>query len=117
MLNVVRFHARPGDVTARYWFVREGELGHEVRKKKELDSFCLFNIWETANYFEEYIVANAIPSMLRQNVSSSRIRGLPSVEQHVIRRTYAMAIDHHQSLEASQHSTIPRARRRRRADP
>ncbi|KAM4064494.1 hypothetical protein HRG_005140 [Hirsutella rhossiliensis] len=99
VLNVVRFHARPGDVTARYWYVREGEHGHEVRKKKELDSFCLFNIWDTANYFEKYIISNALPSMARQNMPTSRIRGLPCAQQDVIKRTYAMAMDHYQSLE------------------
>lgn len=99
VLNVVRFHARAGDVMARYWCVREGDDGHEVRKKKELDTFCLVSVWDTAKYFESYIISNALPSMMRQSLSISRIRELPFAEQDVIRRTYAMAIDHYESLE------------------
>ncbi|KND89351.1 hypothetical protein TOPH_05968 [Tolypocladium ophioglossoides CBS 100239] len=52
VIEVVRFNARPGDVTARYWIVREGIHGDEVRKKKELEPYCLANIWNTGNYFE-----------------------------------------------------------------
>lgn len=95
VLNVVRFRARPCDVTARFWYVREGENGDEVRKKKELGSFCLYNIWDTANYFESYIVSNALRAIKRQSTYEPHVSGLAhDSEQDVIQRTYSMAIDH-----------------------
>ncbi|KAJ6441323.1 endo-polygalacturonase PG1 [Purpureocillium lavendulum] len=100
VVQVVRFSARPGDVTARYWIVREGGRGEDVRKKKDLEPYCLANIWDTANYFENYIVENAIPSMLRTNMPSPQLQGIRSLgSQDVIKRTYIAAVEYYASLE------------------
>ncbi|PFH56948.1 hypothetical protein XA68_15738 [Ophiocordyceps unilateralis] len=97
-LQVVSFTSRPGDVTARFWYVREGPMGDEVRRKKEIDPYCLSSIWQTADYFEDYIVANAIPSIMKLNTVSSDERDL-GLSQYIIKRTYAMAIAHYHKLE------------------
>ena len=100
VVQVVRFSARPGDVTARYWIVREGGRGEDIRKKKDLEPYCLANIWDTASYFENYIVENAIPSMLRTNMPSSQMLGMRHLASHdVIKRTYVAAVEYYASLE------------------
>lgn len=98
-VEVVRFNARPGDVTARFWTVREGIRGDEVRKKKELEPYCLTNIWTTGNYFEKYVIDNAIPSIVKQSMPSAKPRGLPLAAPDVIQRTYTMAVEHYLNLE------------------
>ena len=99
VVEVVRFDARPGDVTARYWIVREGIHGDEVRKKKELEPYCLANIWTTGTYFEKYVIDNAIPSIMKQNMPSAKLGGVPLAAPDVIQRTYTMAVEHYLSLE------------------
>ncbi|UNI17769.1 hypothetical protein JDV02_004089 [Purpureocillium takamizusanense] len=109
-VQVVRFSARPGDVTARYWFVRERGLAEDVRKKKDLEPYCLSNIWDTANYFETYIVDNAIPSMLQANLPSQHPYGIGRLaSQDVIKRTYVAAVEYYASLEDQVDTTSGKA--------
>ena len=110
-VEVVKFSARSGDVTARYWTVREGPRGDEVRKKKDLEPYCLANIWETANYFEKYITENAVPAMLKCNLGPSWL-GSGAMAQDVIKRTHVAAVHYYLSLEVS---AWPAKMRRRRA--
>ncbi|RDA89981.1 hypothetical protein CP533_0854, partial [Ophiocordyceps camponoti-saundersi (nom. inval.)] len=98
-VDVVSFYSRPGDVTARFWYVREGAFGDEVRRKKEIEAYCLASIWKTADYFEAYIIANAVPAMMRMNAIPGTHKGLGVAEQDVIRRTYAAAIDYYNKLD------------------
>lgn len=113
-VEVVKFNARSGDVTARYWTVREGPRGDEVRKKKDLEPYCLANIWETANYFEKYITDNAVPAMLKSNMASGRPGGALAC-QDVIQRTYVAAVQYYLALEVRLSgpgkSVTPRCRR------
>ncbi|PHH67739.1 hypothetical protein CDD80_562 [Ophiocordyceps camponoti-rufipedis] len=99
-LQVVSFVSRPGDVTARFWYVREGSMGDEVeiKRKKEIDPYCLASIWKTADYFEEYIVNNAIPAMVRMSMADKGPES-GSDEFKFIRRTYAKAIEYYNNLE------------------
>ncbi|RDA88880.1 hypothetical protein CP532_5410 [Ophiocordyceps camponoti-leonardi (nom. inval.)] len=99
-VDVVSFSSRPGDVTARFWYVREGAFGDEVRRKKEIEAYCLASIWKTAEYFEGYIVANAIPAMVKMNSASGPLKGLGvAADQDVIQRTYAAAIEYYYKLD------------------
>ncbi|KAF4589149.1 tetratricopeptide repeat domain containing protein [Ophiocordyceps camponoti-floridani] len=99
-LQVVSFVSRPGDVTARFWYVREGPVGDEVevRRKKEIDPYCLASIWKTADYFEKYVVDNAIPAMARMT-SPVKGCGRDLDEFKFIKRTFAMAIEYYHNLE------------------
>ncbi|KJZ77239.1 hypothetical protein HIM_03560 [Hirsutella minnesotensis 3608] len=99
VLEVIGFTTRHGDVTARYWYTREGDQGHEVRRKKEIEPFCLVNVHATADYFEQYVVDNAIPSILRENASAMQLLGLPPLDQDIIKRTYITAVKYYVQLE------------------
>lgn len=99
-IKVVRFRAGAGDVVARFWTVREGERGDEVRKKKDLEPFCLVDIWATATYFEKYIVDNAIATMVKQHTPHKLLQKT-MVGQDVIKRTYIAAIEYYLSLDVS----------------
>jgi hypothetical protein len=100
-VQVVRFRAGAGDVVARFWTVREGERGDEVRKKKDLEPFCLVSIWETADQFEKYIIDNAIATMVKQQ-ATHRMLQKTHLGQDVIKRTYLAAIQHYLSLDVRQ---------------
>lgn len=99
-IKVVRFRAGAGDVVARFWTVREGERGDEVRKKKDLEPFCLVDIRATATYFEKYIIDNAIATMVRQHTPHKLLRRALA-GQDVIKRTYISAIEYYLSLDVS----------------
>ncbi|RSM08092.1 hypothetical protein CDV31_008305 [Fusarium ambrosium] len=62
LMKVVRFKPRPGDVTARYW--TDSLFGKDVFKKKELASYCLYDIMTTAVAVEKYTVENAVPAFI-----------------------------------------------------
>ena len=98
VLKVVRFHATERDAIARYWTVREGENGDEVRKKKDLEPYCLVDIWATAKMFEKYIIDNAISTMVRMNKPHPLLRGTPAGND-VIQRTYIAAVEYYLSME------------------
>ncbi|KAL3607338.1 hypothetical protein FPOAC2_02321 [Fusarium poae] len=62
-LQVVQFIPIDGDVTARYW--TEYCSGNLAFKKKELATYCLRSIYETAKEVRQYTVKNALPTLLR----------------------------------------------------
>ncbi|RSL73682.1 hypothetical protein CEP54_000205 [Fusarium duplospermum] len=62
LMQVVRFRPRAGDVTARYW--TDTLSGKETFKKKELASYCLYNIMTAAEAVEKYTVENAVPAFI-----------------------------------------------------
>lgn len=97
VVTVVRFKAQDGDVTARFWTVREG--GDEVRKKKDLEPYCLDNIHKTATYFEKYVIENAVPAMLKQRLGPVKLAGRDPSTLGVIERTYLAAILRYKELE------------------
>ncbi|KAG5984059.1 hypothetical protein E4U55_006194 [Claviceps digitariae] len=96
-IKVVRFQAIEGDVLAQFWTVREGERGDEVRKKKELEPFCLLDIWETAAYFEKYIIDGAISACIRAH-TPNRMLEKTFVGDDVINRAYILAVQHYCQL-------------------
>lgn len=98
VIKVVRFHARAGDVVARFWTVREGERGDEIRKKKDLEPFCLVDIWATAKWFETYIIDNAIATLIKANTPHKLLKDT-FAGQDVIHRTYIMAVQYYLSLD------------------
>ncbi|KAF4342023.1 hypothetical protein FBEOM_4024 [Fusarium beomiforme] len=59
-MNVVRFKPIEGDVTARFW--TDCLMGKETFKKKELASYCLENIYDTAESVRQYTIDNALPA-------------------------------------------------------
>ncbi|TWU77659.1 hypothetical protein ED733_008160 [Metarhizium rileyi] len=97
-IKVVRFRATSTDVVARFWTVKEGDRGDEIKKKKDLEPFCLVDIWATASYFERYIIENAISSILKQHTPHKILRKSPA-GQDVIKRTYIAAVEYYLSLD------------------
>ncbi|KAG6010379.1 hypothetical protein E4U21_006943 [Claviceps maximensis] len=97
-INVVRFQAAEGDVVARYWTVREGERGDEIKKKKDLEPYCLVDIWATATVFERYVVDNAIPAIVRVHSPRSMLENT-FLGKDVISRTYIMAVQYYYQLD------------------
>ncbi|KAG8405141.1 hypothetical protein J3458_021821 [Metarhizium acridum] len=99
-VKVVRFRAAATDVVARFWTVREGERGDEIKKKKDLEPFCLVDIWATATYFEKYVVDNAIGTIVKQHTPHKMLRNTLA-GQDVIKRTYIAAVQYYLNLEVS----------------
>lgn len=97
-VKVVRFRAAASDVVARFWTVREGERGDEIKKKKDLEPFCLVDIWATATYFEKYVVDNAIATIVKHYTPHKMLQNTPA-GQDVINRTYIAAVQYYLSLE------------------
>lgn len=97
-IKVVRFRAGAGDVVARFWTVKEGERGDEVRKKKDLEPYCLVDVWATATHFEKYIIDNAVPTMIRVNTPHELLQKT-FLGQDVIHKTYIMAVQHYLSMD------------------
>ncbi|PHH83757.1 hypothetical protein CDD83_2932 [Cordyceps sp. RAO-2017] len=98
VIEVVAFAPRPNDVTARFWYTREGEDGTEVRKRKDLEVYCLRDIWKTAEYFEKYVIDNAIPSFVRINSAATQYHGVSLLSHDVLKQTYSKAVEHYFSL-------------------
>ncbi|KAM0230124.1 hypothetical protein ACHAPO_009491 [Fusarium lateritium] len=86
-LDVVQFTPQDGDVTARYW--TEYHSGMTVFKKKELATYCLSNIYETAENIRQHTVENALPELLEttQDEFASGREG-----RFVICKTYQLAM-------------------------
>ncbi|KHN97280.1 uncharacterized protein MAM_04877 [Metarhizium album ARSEF 1941] len=97
-IKVVRFRAAATDVVARFWTVREGERGDEVKKKKDLEPYCLVDIWATASYFEKYIIDNAIATLVKQHTPHKVLQKTPA-GQDVIKRTYIAAVNYYLGLD------------------
>ncbi|KAF4457374.1 hypothetical protein F53441_703 [Fusarium austroafricanum] len=94
-MNVVRFKPRAGDVTARYW--TDGLLGNgkETFKKKELASYCLADIYDTAERVRQYTIDKAVPAFLhtiREDCESE-------LEGGAISKTYNATIDRYMELQ------------------
>ncbi|KAG6040577.1 hypothetical protein E4U41_000085 [Claviceps citrina] len=97
-IKVVRFRAGEGDVVARYWTVREGERGDEIKKKKDLEPYCLVDIWATAAVFEKYIIENAIPTIIRVH-TPHKLLEKTFLGNDVINKTYLMAVKYYYQLD------------------
>ncbi|KAK7414353.1 hypothetical protein QQX98_006795 [Neonectria punicea] len=90
-LRVVKFEPKEGDVTARFWndYSVDGEV---QRKKKELACYCLHDIYNTADVFEEFVIENAVPAMIAHVTRFTKNK--PGVKLDVIEKTYKLAIRH-----------------------
>ncbi|KAG6012520.1 hypothetical protein E4U54_007490 [Claviceps lovelessii] len=93
-IKAVRFQPTEGDVLARFWTVREGERRDEIRKKKDLEPYCLLDIRATAASFEKYMVDNSLPAMLKSYTPHRRLENTFS-DIDVIKTTFTMAVDYY----------------------
>ncbi|CEI65960.1 unnamed protein product [Fusarium venenatum] len=86
-LDVVQFTPQDGDVTARYW--TDNHSGTMAFKKKELATYCLNSIYETAENVRQYTVENALPALL-QTIQEELASGHEG--RLVVCRTYQLAM-------------------------
>jgi hypothetical protein len=93
-LRVVKFIPREGDETARYWTVLDG--GVIVRKKTELDNWCLEDINAAADVVEAYINKNAIPALRKHIGQLLEDHPVPSTQ--LIARVYISWIELYSEL-------------------
>ncbi|RGP66869.1 hypothetical protein FLONG3_8700 [Fusarium longipes] len=97
-MEVVQFIPKAGDVTARYW--TECHSGKATLKKKELATYCLKSIYDTAESVRRYTVENAIPAFLHsipRELTSGRDGG-------PIFRTYYVAVKRYVTLNKEKRS-------------
>ncbi|GKU19846.1 unnamed protein product [Fusarium langsethiae] len=92
-MEVVQFIPIDGDVTARYW--TECRSGKMTLKKKELATYCLKNIYETAKDVRRYTVENALPAFLHSIQGEST---------PVVFRTYYVAMRRYVELSKEKRS-------------
>lgn len=98
-IKVTPFIPENGDVTARYWTVTNKQTGIEYRKSKELEPYCLVDIYDTAAYFERYVRDNALSAFLTHGTPSMSFD--TEEENDVIQQTYMMALHHYLGMKAS----------------
>jgi hypothetical protein len=91
-MEVVQFVPKDGDVTARYW--TESLSGKTTLKKKELATYCLKNIYTTAEHVRRYTVENALPAFLH----TIRLEMTSGREGGPIFRTYYVAVRRYMTL-------------------
>ncbi|UKZ58255.1 hypothetical protein TrVGV298_012122 [Trichoderma virens] len=87
-VKVVAFKPQEGDVTARFWM--DGEQG--VKKKKELATYCLSSIYDTAADFEGYIKRNALQVMWNERAGGN------DGPKGILEETYAHVLGRFQDL-------------------
>ncbi|KAF9776451.1 hypothetical protein IL306_005359 [Fusarium sp. DS 682] len=92
-INVVPFKPRDGDVTARYW--TDCHFGKETFKKKELATYCLENIYDTAESVRQYTIDNALPAFIH---TTKEERVAEQGDGGPIFRTYSTAMRRYMEL-------------------